>query len=83
MKEQEYVILPELGEEIKSATVACWHVAEGAEVHVDDDVVEVVTDKATFNISVECPGVVKEILVQEGQEVQVGSSLAVILPSDI
>ncbi len=59
------ICLPELGEGIEIATVACWHRAVGDQVSVDDDVVEVVTDKATFNISAGISGEVKEICIKE------------------
>ena len=74
------VILPELGEGIEKATVACWHIKEGDQVHPDDDIVELVTDKATFNVSAGNSGIVKRILVKEGQDAKIGESLAVIAP---
>jgi pyruvate/2-oxoglutarate dehydrogenase complex dihydrolipoamide acyltransferase (E2) component len=72
------LILPELGEGITKATVACWHIKPGAHVQEGDDLVELVTDKATFNVSAEQSGTVKEILVAEGKEAPVGATLAVI-----
>jgi pyruvate/2-oxoglutarate dehydrogenase complex dihydrolipoamide acyltransferase (E2) component len=72
------VILPELGEGITKATVACWHTKPGDNVREGDDLVELVTDKATFNVSAEKSGVLKEILVPEGKEAPVGATLAVI-----
>ncbi len=72
------VILPELGEGIEKAVVACWHCKAGDHVQKDDDVVELVTDKATFNVSAGKDGVVKEVLVAEGQEARIGQALAVI-----
>lgn len=73
-----HVILPELGESIEKATVACWHARPGQRVSADDEIVEVVTDKATFNVPAGHEGTVKEILVEEGQEVPVGTKLALI-----
>jgi pyruvate/2-oxoglutarate dehydrogenase complex dihydrolipoamide acyltransferase (E2) component len=75
-----YVNLPELGEGIERATIAVWHVQEGECVHADTDVVEVVTDKATFNVPAGCEGLLKEILALEGQDVKIGGALAVIEP---
>jgi len=72
------VILPELGEGIEKAILACWHCQPGAQVGVEDDVAEVVTDKAAFNVMATKSGVVKELLVEEGQEVNVGEGLIVI-----
>jgi len=72
------VILPELGEGIEKAVVACWNYKVGDVIKKDDDIVEVVTDKATFNIACEVRGVVKEILVKEGHEALIGQPLAII-----
>ena len=72
------VTLPELGEGITKATVACWHVKQGDRIQEGDDLVELVTDKATFNVSAEKNGTLKEILVAEGQEAAIGAALAVI-----
>jgi len=73
-----HVILPALGESITKATVACWHVKPGQKVDADDELVEVVTDKATFNVPAGHEGMMKEILIKEGEEASVGAKLAVI-----
>ena len=72
------VYLPELGEGIKKATVACWHTACGEHVLKDDDIVELVTDKASFNVPAGALGTIKEICIKEGQEAKIGEVLAVI-----
>lgn len=72
------VKLPELGEDIRSATVSCWYVKIGDQVAKDDDIVELVTDKATFNVSAEKNGIIKEILAKEGDSVNIGEPLAII-----
>lgn len=72
------VVLPELGEGIETATVALWHVREGDVVEADQDIVEMVTDKATFNVSSGQKGKVSKILVRQGDEVKIGQPLAVI-----
>lgn len=74
----ENVILPELGEGIEKAVVACWHCKVGDSVKTDDDLVELVTDKATFNVSTTHQGVIRKILVPEGHEAKIGQALAVI-----
>ncbi|MBI5415224.1 MAG: hypothetical protein HZA29_00245 [Candidatus Omnitrophica bacterium] len=75
-----FVILPELGEGIEKATVACWHFKEGDLVSLDDDIVEVVTDKATFSVSAGASGTLTKILAQDGREVSVGETLGEIEP---
>ena len=74
------LVLPELGEEISKATVSFWHFKEGSQVQKEDDVVELVTDKATFNVSAPAAGVIKKIFFKEGQEAKIGEVLAVIEP---
>ena len=72
------VVLPELGEGIEKALVACWHVQKGDYVQPEDDIVELVTDKASFYVSAGAAGVLREILVPEGQEAKIGETLALI-----
>ena len=72
------VVLPELGEGIEKATVSYWHFQKGQKINKDDDLVEMATDKATFNVPASCSGVISEILFEEGQEVKVGQTLAII-----
>ena len=68
--------LPPLGEGIIKANVSYWHKAIGDSVKEGEDLVELVTDKATFNMPSPTSGVLKEILAQEGDEVIVGQILA-------
>lgn len=70
--------LPALGEGIEKAIVAMWQVKVGDYVHENDDIVELVIDKATFNVPSIYSGRITEILVQEGEEVKIGQALAVI-----
>ena len=72
------IIVPELGEGITKATVACWHSKPGDKVQEGDDLVELVTDKAVFNVSADHNGTIKEILIQEGKEASIGATLAYI-----
>ena len=74
------VVLPALGEEIEKATVACWFFKVGDQVKAEDDIVELVTDKASFNVSPGKGGMIVNILAQEGQDVKIGATLAVIEP---
>lgn len=69
------VVLPELGEGITQATVACFHLKPGDPVRKDDDVVEVVTDKATFNVPSTAEGLINETFCTEGDLVPVGTVL--------
>lgn len=72
------IILPELGEGIIKAKIAGWHKQPGEAVKRDEDIVEVVTDKAIFNISSECDGILKQVFYTQGQEAKIGEVLAVV-----
>jgi len=72
------LLLPELGEGIDKAIVACWHVKVGDEIKEGDEVVEVVTDKASFGVPSSCSGILKDVTANEGDEVNVGGVLGVI-----
>ena len=72
------VILPELGERIEKATVSYWYFKEGEKVNEKDDLVELTTDKATFNLPSPCSGMLSEIFFREGDSVNTGEVLAMI-----
>ncbi len=72
------VILPELGENIEKATVSYWYFKVGDNVLKDEDLVELTTDKATFNLPCPCSGTLSQIILSEGQEARVGQPLAEI-----
>ncbi|MFH1413556.1 MAG: lipoyl domain-containing protein [Candidatus Omnitrophota bacterium] len=72
------VVLPELGEGIEKATLSFWYFKVGEKVNEKDDLVELATDKATFNLPSPCSGTVAEIFFQEGDTVKPGDTLATI-----
>jgi pyruvate/2-oxoglutarate dehydrogenase complex dihydrolipoamide acyltransferase (E2) component len=72
------IILPELGEGIKKATVSYWYFKVGEKVSEKDDLIELITDKATFNLPSPCSGVVSRIIIPEGETVEIGTVLGVI-----
>ncbi|MCK9572767.1 MAG: hypothetical protein M0Q96_05815 [Candidatus Omnitrophica bacterium] len=72
------VILPDLGEGITKATVSYWFYKQGEKVTQNDDLIELVTDKATFNLPSPCTGMVSQIIRSEGDTVNSGDLLAII-----
>ena len=72
------VVLPGLGEGIENANVTFWYFKEGDMVKEKDDLVELATDKAAFNLPSPSAGVLAQILCKEGDTVKVGQALAVI-----
>lgn len=72
------VILPELGEGITSATVSFWFFKEGDRVNEKDDLAELTTDKAAFNLPSPATGTLSEIKFNEGDIINVGETIALI-----
>lgn len=72
------VVLPELGEGITKATVSYWYFQVGEKVNEKDDLVELTTDKATFNLPSPCTGTLSEVFFREGDAVSVGDVLGAI-----
>ena len=70
--------LPELAEGVNEAVVSFWHFKEGASVKEGDEIVEMATDKAAFNVPCKFSGVLKKIVAQEGDTIKVGATLAII-----
>jgi len=68
--------LPSLAEGVDKATVTYCHKSVGDGVKEGEDLIEMVTDKATFNMPSSATGVLKELLVTEGDEVKVGQVVA-------
>lgn len=72
------IIVPTLGESVSEATVAQWLKKEGDTVAVDEPIVELETDKVTLEVNATEAGVISAIIVQEGENVEVGALLGEI-----
>ena len=73
------VRLEDLGsDKVIEATISFWYFDAGEEVPKGEDLVEVVTDKATYNVAAPAGGTLKEIAAAEGQVVKPGDLLGVI-----
>ena len=72
------IILPELGEGVTQATIACWHAQIGDYLQEGQEVCEAVTDKASFVIEAPAAGKLLSIIVAEGKEGRVGHVLGTI-----
>lgn len=72
--------LPDLGEGLTEAEVVEWHVAEGDEVTVDQEVVTVETAKAAVDVPCPYAGRVASLHAQPGQVLAVGQPLITVEP---
>jgi 2-oxoglutarate dehydrogenase E2 component (dihydrolipoamide succinyltransferase) len=70
--------VPNLGESVTEATVAKWFKQIGDAVVADEPLVELETDKVTLEYNAPASGVLAEIAVEEGGEVEVGALLGSI-----
>ena len=70
--------MPQLGETVTEGTVTRWMKAIGDSVARDEPLFEVSTDKVDSEVPSPAAGVLTEILVPEGETVEVGVRLAII-----
>ena len=70
--------MPQLGETVAEGTISIWHKKVGDEVAADELLFEIETDKVAMEIPAPVSGTLDEILVPEGETVEVGCKLAVI-----
>ncbi len=69
------ILVPALGESVSEATVAQWLKNPGDSVARDEPLVELETDKVTLEVNAAEAGVLQEVLVAEGDNVEVGAVL--------
>lgn len=67
--------LPELGEGVYEAELVQWLVHVGDEIHHGQNLMEVLTDKATMEVPAPFHGTIGELLVQPGQPIKVGQPI--------
>ena len=70
--------LPQLGESVTEGTITRWFKAVGDQVAEDEPLFEVSTDKVDSEVPSPVAGYLVEILVPEGDTVDVGTRLAVV-----
>jgi 2-oxoisovalerate dehydrogenase E2 component (dihydrolipoyl transacylase) len=70
--------LPDIGEGISEAEIVAWHVAVGDRVEEDQQIADMMTDKATVEMESPVSGVVVELAGEVGDQVSIGAALVVI-----
>jgi pyruvate dehydrogenase E2 component (dihydrolipoamide acetyltransferase) len=75
------VVMPQMGVSVSEGTITKWLKQEGEPIEADESLLEISTDKVDTEVPSPGSGVVQQILVQEGETVEVGTKLAVIAPA--
>ncbi|MDH7604700.1 MAG: 2-oxo acid dehydrogenase subunit E2 [Melioribacter sp.] len=76
------IVMPKMGESITSGTIIKWHKKVGEHVKRDEIILEISTDKVDTEIPSPVDGVVKEILYNENETVEVDTVIARILSDE-
>jgi 2-oxoglutarate dehydrogenase E2 component (dihydrolipoamide succinyltransferase) len=72
------VELPKMGESVAEATITTWLKEVGDVIEEDEPIVEISTDKVDSEVPAPCSGILKKVLFNEGDVVEVGSVFAII-----
>lgn len=70
------IIMPRMGESIMECTVIAWLKQPGDRIEADESVLEVATDKVDTEVPAPQAGILKEILVHNGDVVAIGAPIA-------
>jgi pyruvate dehydrogenase E2 component (dihydrolipoamide acetyltransferase) len=76
------VVMPKLSLTMKEGTVGKWYKKAGETVEKDEPIVEIVSEKATYDLEAPASGVLRKILVEEGVDAAVDAVLAIIAAPD-
>lgn len=72
------VIMPQMGESIFEGTITRWLKNVGDRVERDEPLFEISTDKVDSEIPASASGILREILFQEGETVEINTVVAII-----
>jgi len=70
--------LPDIGEGIAEAEIVAWHVKPGDRIEEDQQIADMMTDKATVEMESPVAGTVREVAGEVGDVIAIGSMLVVI-----
>ncbi|GAA4026475.1 dihydrolipoamide acetyltransferase family protein [Sphingomonas rosea] len=70
--------LPDIGEGIAEAEIVAWHIKVGDRVEEDQQLADMMTDKATVEMESPVAGVVKSLAGEVGDQIAIGSVLVEI-----
>jgi 2-oxoglutarate dehydrogenase E2 component (dihydrolipoamide succinyltransferase) len=72
------MVMPKMGESIMEAKLLVWHKQVGQRIEKDETIAEVATDKVDTELPSLVSGIIKKIIVQEGEMAQVGKPMCII-----
>jgi pyruvate/2-oxoglutarate dehydrogenase complex dihydrolipoamide acyltransferase (E2) component len=78
LKMEYEVIMPRLGQEMTEGIVVEWYKKEGDRVENLEPLFMVDTSKANIDVESEVTGILKKILVREGETAAVGQVVAIV-----
>ncbi|NYD66980.1 dihydrolipoamide acetyltransferase family protein [Agromyces atrinae] len=70
------ILMPRLSDTMEEGAIATWHKKPGDTVSIGEILVEIETDKATMDYEAYDAGVLRDILVPEGQLATIGTVIA-------
>ena len=76
------VVMPKLSLTMKEGTVGKWYKKEGDTVEKSEPIVEIISEKATYDLEAPSSGILRKILIEEGVDASVNAVLAVITSPD-
>ncbi len=76
------IVMPRLSLTMKTGSVIQWFKKEGEEVEKGEPIVEILSEKITYDVEAPAAGVLRKILAEEGVDLPVGAILAFIAASD-
>ena len=77
------MVMPKMGESIMECTVIAWLKQPGDRIEADESLLEVATDKVDTEVPAPYNGVLKEILVRDGDVIAVGAPIARIETEEV
>ena len=74
----KYIIMPKLGFNMDQGTVVQWLKKEGDTIEEREEILEIETDKTVMPVEAPCPGILRKILVGEGETIAVALPIGII-----
>jgi pyruvate dehydrogenase E2 component (dihydrolipoamide acetyltransferase) len=72
------VIMPQAGQDLETGIVRHWHKAVGDEVAKGEPIVQIETEKVNLDVEAPAAGVLLRIVVPDGTETAIFSTIAII-----